>query len=138
MKTIEVALIILENEEQEILFLLRDKDKDIPFPDHWDLIGGHVEEGESAEEALRREVKEEIGYDLKEFSFFKEYDVKKGDVFHNVKYVYEGKIIKLLDELQLGNEGQKLQFFSYGEIPELKLANVIKGILVDYIETQKS
>ncbi|HSL87661.1 MAG TPA: NUDIX hydrolase [Bacteroidales bacterium] len=32
---------------------------------HWHLIGGHVEEGESPGEALLREVREEIDYDLK-------------------------------------------------------------------------
>jgi 8-oxo-dGTP diphosphatase len=31
------------------------------FPDCWDLVGGHVEPGESAEAAMIREAKEEIG-----------------------------------------------------------------------------
>ena len=31
------------------------------FPDCWDLVGGHVEPGESAEAAMLREAKEEIG-----------------------------------------------------------------------------
>jgi 8-oxo-dGTP pyrophosphatase MutT (NUDIX family) len=31
------------------------------FPDCWDLVGGHVEIGESPEAAMVREAKEEIG-----------------------------------------------------------------------------
>jgi 8-oxo-dGTP pyrophosphatase MutT (NUDIX family) len=31
------------------------------YPDCWDLVGGHVEAGGSAEDALRREFREEIG-----------------------------------------------------------------------------
>jgi len=31
------------------------------YPDCWDLVGGHVEPGESPEQALRRECLEEIG-----------------------------------------------------------------------------
>lgn len=31
------------------------------FPGHWDLVGGHVEEGETLEVALVREAQEEVG-----------------------------------------------------------------------------
>lgn len=34
------------------------------FPDAWDIVGGHLEAGESAMEALRREIFEETGWRL--------------------------------------------------------------------------
>ncbi|HEX2774057.1 MAG TPA: NUDIX domain-containing protein [Micromonosporaceae bacterium] len=34
------------------------------FPDTWDIVGGHVEPGESIEDALRREVYEETGWQV--------------------------------------------------------------------------
>ena len=34
------------------------------YPDCWDLFGGHVEPGESPEEAARRECREEISVDV--------------------------------------------------------------------------
>jgi 8-oxo-dGTP diphosphatase len=32
------------------------------FPDTWDVVGGHLEPGETIDEALRREVEEETGW----------------------------------------------------------------------------
>ena len=34
------------------------------WPEVWDLFGGHVNEGESLEEALRREAREELGIEV--------------------------------------------------------------------------
>src|SRR6185437_13155797 len=34
------------------------------YPDVWDFAGGHVEPGEQPEEALRREIAEELGVEL--------------------------------------------------------------------------
>ncbi len=36
------------------------------YPDCWDLIGGHVELGESPEQAVKRECREEIAVDVLE------------------------------------------------------------------------
>ena len=37
------------------------------YADCWDLVGGHVEPGETPEEAVRRECREEIGVEIEEF-----------------------------------------------------------------------
>lgn len=34
------------------------------FPSCWDIVGGHVEPGETLEETLRREIREETGWEL--------------------------------------------------------------------------
>ncbi len=36
------------------------------YPDCWDLVGGHLEPGETPEQAVRRECQEEIGVTLTE------------------------------------------------------------------------
>jgi 8-oxo-dGTP diphosphatase len=128
----KIAAIILENDNGEFLLYLRDNKPDIPFPDHWDLIGGHVEEGETPEEALVREVKEELDIDLKEYAFYKKYECLTGDAYENIKYIYTGKINLSIEEITL-LEGIRPQYFSREEIPHVKFANILKSIVMEYI-----
>ena len=79
----EIAAIILENDKGEFLLALRDNKPGIPFPNHWDLIGGHVEEGETPEEALVREVKEELICQLKKSLFLK---ANVRNFFHRMRF----------------------------------------------------
>jgi 8-oxo-dGTP diphosphatase len=128
----EIAAIILENDKDEFLLYLRDNKPGIPFPDHWDLIGGHIENGETPEEALVREAKEELDIDLKDFTFYKKYECLTGDAYENIKYIFTGKINIPLEEITL-LEGVRPQYFSRDEIPHVKFANVLKSIMLDYI-----
>ena len=128
----EIAAIILENDAGEFLLYLRDNKPGIPFPGYWDLIGGHVEEGETPEEALVREVREELGIELKEYSFYKKYECLTGDAYENIKYIFTGRINIPVEEITL-LEGVRPQYFSRKEIPNVKFANILKSIVMEYI-----
>lgn len=52
--------------DNKILLVKRARE---PKKDTWDLPGGFVETGESAEEALKREVLEELGVEIKEIKY---------------------------------------------------------------------
>lgn len=127
-----IAAIILENDKGEFLLYLRDNKPEIPFPDHWDLIGGHVEEGETPEEALVREVREELDIDLREYVFYKKYECLTGDAYENIKYIYYGRINLPIEEITL-LEGVYPKYFTREEIPYVKFANILKSIVMDYI-----
>jgi len=129
----KIAQIILENDKGEFLLALRDNKSWIPFPNHWDLIGGHVEDGETPEEALIREFKEELGLDLKDHQFYKEFECLEGDAYENIKYIYTGKINIPIEEITL-YEGQYARYFTKEEIPDVKFANIIKSVVMDYIK----
>lgn len=131
----EIAAIILENDKGEFLLALRDNKPGIPFPNHWDLIGGHVEVGETPEEALVREVKEELDIDLKDFTFYKKFECFTGDTYENTKYIYTGKINIPIEEVTL-LEGERPQYFTKEEIPNIKFANILKSIVMDYINNK--
>ena len=128
----KIAAIILENDKRELLLYLRDNKPGIPFPNHWDLIGGHLEDGETPGEALVREVKEELNIDLKEYTFYKKYVCLTGDAYQNIKYIYTGKINLPIEEITL-QEGVRPQYFSREEIPGVKFANILKKIVMEYI-----
>lgn len=58
-KTVHVVGAIIENENKEILCALRSPE--MTLPNYWEFPGGKIEKGESKEEALKREIKEELG-----------------------------------------------------------------------------
>ena len=59
-----VVSAILVVPDGRYLLQLRDKKVGLAFPDHWCLFGGHVEDGEDLETAVKREIREELGHTL--------------------------------------------------------------------------
>lgn len=57
-KRVKVVAAVIENENQEILCALRSTNMSIP--NMWEFPGGKVEEGENLQEALEREIYEEL------------------------------------------------------------------------------
>lgn len=129
----KISQIIFRNTKGEYLVRLRDNDENIPFPNTWDLIGGHIEKGETPIVALIREVKEEINFDLKRCHMWKKYVCLDGDVSENIKNIYYETIDVPIDSLTL-TEGQVLKFVTEDEINNMVFANVIKKILKDFIQ----
>ena len=128
----QIAMVLLFDRQCRLLVYLRDDKTDIPFPNHWDFFGGHVEERETPEEALVREVKEEIGVDLKQWALFKRYVCTAGDAYPNIKYVYWAKIDKIAEELTL-HEGQRIEAIAAEQRSELKFANILGQVLEDFV-----
>jgi 8-oxo-dGTP diphosphatase len=67
---LEAASVIFVNRRGELLLRLRSDLPDLPFPAMWDLIGGAMEDGESAAAAAVRETQEEIGLDLTDYAYW--------------------------------------------------------------------
>jgi 8-oxo-dGTP diphosphatase len=128
-----IAMALLFDRHNRLLIYLRDDKPGIPFPNHWDLFGGHVENGETPEEALIREVKEELGIDLKEWKFFRTYVCTEGDAYPNVKHIFWSKIEKDCEELRL-YEGQSLKSIEPAERSRIKFANILGKIADDFVE----
>jgi len=50
-------------------------------PGEWEIIGGSMENGETAEDCIKREIKEELRCDITSLKFFRDYDFA-GKEFH--------------------------------------------------------
>ncbi|MCA1994064.1 MAG: NUDIX hydrolase [Coleofasciculus sp. S288] len=94
-KQVEVAIAILYRQGQ-LLMQLRDNIPSILYPGYWGLFGGHIEPGETPEEALKREILEEIGYTLLEASLFGYYPEP-----HVLRHVFHAPLTVELNQLVL-------------------------------------
>ncbi len=75
-RTIVVGLVW--NRQKELLFCKMPGNRGV-FPDQWGFPGGGIEPNEKMTDALRRELKEEIGIDIKDVkpAFFKDGQYEK-------------------------------------------------------------
>lgn len=126
-----IAALLLQNPQGQFLFYLRDNKSSIPYPHHWDMFGGHVEEGETVEEALIREVKEELNHDLTEYNFFRVYRHEDEQTGKTEKHIFYTTIDTPEEELVL-YEGERLQFFEPEELKDLQFSHIIGQIVEDF------
>ena len=105
---------------------MRDDKLEIPFPNCWDILGGHFEQGENSVDALKREINEEIGLEIENPLFVNKFIDDLGEEI----YVFKAKIFKKLDELNL-TEGQKLGYFSFEELLKLKMVEALKKFIAE-------
>lgn len=121
-----VVSCIFINKYRQVLLCLRDNKPEINHPNKWALIGGHIE-NESIIDALKREVLEEIEYEIKEMTFIGDFEDDVG----NIVAVYKSYIDRDVNELHL-NEGQKIQFFNFEDAIKLDTPKILKKIFIEY------
>jgi len=122
--------IIFVNSANQVLLCLRDNKPDIPCPNEWDLLGGGLEEGENPEECLRRELREEIEYDLPHPVKLQVFDIGKQGMVH----VFWQRVDFDLTRTPL-HEGQRLRWFSEPEIHALtdgEIAFGFRGLVLEF------
>lgn len=112
------AIILIEG----LRYLLqhRDPKPEIFFPDHWGLFGGATDPGESDQQGLRRELREELDLDFSEgdFRYFTRFDFDFGFCGHGPirRIFFEiGPLpLSILDRIVL-REGQAAEAFTARE-----------------------
>ena len=101
-RKLQVVAAIIENDSNEILCALRSLQ--MSLPNKWEFPGGKIEPGESAADAIEREIKEELDCLIKYI----------GPFYQNT-YEYDSFIVdlmtvkcKLIDGKPIANEHSKL------------------------------
>lgn len=126
---------IVEFPNDKILLVKRGT---VVFKGYWAIPGGRIEVGESVEEALLREVKEETGLDVRIVRKIGEY-VEKG-ISDRIEYEYYPTVFLVQplnnDFKKQEDEIKDIRLFNINEVPEI-LAFEHKKIIEDYVKSGK-
>ena len=119
--------LIIENAENEILLQLRDDKPDLEYPNCWGTFGGQIEEGETPQEALVREIKEELDFDVESPELYRVYSFDGYDI-----YMFSTVNKKItLNDFDV-REGQRAGFFSREAAAKIPCAFNCREIVEDY------
>ncbi len=121
--------VIIQNPRGEVLLGKRSANS-VTYPSLWGLPGGMPDYGEKLIDAAKREVKEEVGVDIKiikRSSNIYENIPNKECRFHSVDTPFYAKIIKGIPKAK--DETSEVRWFKPSEIRKIKMAYTHKEIL---------
>jgi len=127
MKRLGTSLLLV-NDTEKILLFLRDDKPEIPYPNMWDIPGGHVEPNETPEQCIVREMKEEMDLDLTSPDLFLITEFPD-----RIEHTFWCQMNLNIEEIDL-TEGQRLQWFSRSEAAETELACGFNQVVVAFFE----
>lgn len=129
----EVVGAVLLNEQGEVLLQQRDEKPTLRYSGYWTFFGGAVEAGESPDEAIERELREELEIELP-LKFWMRYECPARTVrgkFTTVNHVYVGRMRYDIGTLRL-LEGQAMRYFTQEESLKLTLAFLQSPVLASF------
>lgn len=123
MKRTALAIICFN---QKLLFFQRDNIPSIPNPDKWQFPGGHIDEGETPDEGIKRELVEEVSHVPNQLIHLGALKTPVQEIKVYWSYVDEEES----EKFKLGSdEGQTLKFMSIEEALTHDLTDNVKYYL---------
>ena len=105
-------------------------------PNGWALPGGFVEYGETVEDAVRREMKEETGLELRDLRQFHAYsDPGRDPRGHTVSVVFAARGV---GEPKAGDDADRYRLIDLDNVPESELVFDHAQILSDFRQEGQS
>jgi len=131
--TKKVAVCLIKNTEGKYLLTRPSDVKHFGvFQDAWYPPTGHVKEGESIIEALRREAKEELNIDVKPVRLITKW---KQDTPGEIAYWWECEIVG--GDIQMNEEIAEYKYFSAEECKKVKMWPAEESFFENFIWTSK-
>ena len=124
----EGSVILLVNAQGELAFQLRDDRPEVAYPNQWGLFGGWQLPNESSEQAIMREIKEELGVQLDATKLRYLHGYRDGDVVAHVFYYPAPESLRQAQVF----EGQRLEFLRLDELEQRTIVPRHKRILAWY------
>jgi 8-oxo-dGTP pyrophosphatase MutT (NUDIX family) len=111
-----VGLIVVD--DQHYLMQLRSQKSGIFYPGHWGLFGGAVDHGEDADQALQRELREELGIEIFDATYFTEFSFDFGFSGHGRVWrrYYKISVTAHMTKNMVLGEGSNMQAFTARDI----------------------
>ena len=120
MKPANAVAAIITNNKNEVLLQHRDAIPNIFYPSYWGCFGGGVEAGETLEDAIARELREELGINNFIFNYFSSISLDFSPIGGgSVNRVYFHSSIEPLEiaQIKLG-EGSGYEFLAEERIAD--------------------
>lgn len=124
--------LIIVNKKNELLLVKRNEKEDNEIG-KWSIAGGGSKIGESFEDALKREINEELNCKIIKYDYFKSYFYKIKNI--NVRAVYFYGNIR--GKIKISKEHSEFKWFKFSEIKKLNIAFNQKKVLLDFIKFYK-
>jgi 8-oxo-dGTP diphosphatase len=134
------GVLFYDKHQRRVLVYRRDNTPTIPFPDHLDILGGHVEAGETPEQTAVREIAEEMEdrrtgrpFVLGGHRLFTVYT----DVQGGVDYIFYKAVDFALADVRL-KEGQELVWLTEAEARSAPLAFSYTQVLTAFFQALRA
>jgi len=127
---------LLIDQQGKLVIQLRDDKPGLLFPVHWATLGGGIEKGETPDQAMMRELEEEIepAPPVTFWRYFEHMYRVRGEKRMVANHVYVGQLPCRLEDIKL-YEGQCLGAFAAYEIDSLPIAYGLEIIFKAFFET---
>lgn len=106
---------IITLEDGRFLMQLRDDKPDIWYPGYWGCFGGAVDRGETPEQALKRELFEELEFNIREATYLTrfDFDFKSFGMQYCYRIYYVVKMTERESRALKLHEGRSVEAFNY-------------------------
>jgi 8-oxo-dGTP diphosphatase len=119
------AVAVIVDSDNKILLLKRSSKPNIWQPSKWGLVGGEIEKGETPQQAIEREIKEETNLEINKFT--KSFSIQKNP--DSIEHVFACRYDGDPTDIRLNEENSN---YGWYDIDEMKFLDIVPH-LIEYI-----